>query len=112
MNGEAGESSSASESRTNGTPGVPVTNNNAATGENGGGARPRTRSNDVEAVPIPANTSAPSRTPNGTPQQTPSRTSNGTAAPVPKTETTAPTPAPAATPAAAPVGPEDPLPPG
>lgn len=108
VNGETGESSSTAEIRTNGAAVAPVTN--STTGENGGGARPRTRSNDVEAAPIPAVTGVPSRTPNGTPQQTPSRTPNGTAAPppAPRTETTPATTAPPA----APAGPEEPLPPG
>lgn len=111
MNGEAGESSSTTEIRTNGTAVAPVTN--STTGENGGGARPRTRSNDVEAAPIPAVAAAPSRTPNGTPQQTPSRIPNGTAAvaaatQASRTETAPATPAPSAGPA----GPEEPLPPG
>lgn len=112
VNGEAGESSSTAEIRTNGVAVAPTTSNNSAINENGGGARPRTRSNDVETAPIPATTSAPSRTPNGTPQQTPLRTPNGTAAPAPRTETTPAPPASAAAPVAAPPGPEEPLPPG
>lgn len=117
VNGEVGESSSGAESRANGTTGVvPISNSVTAVSENGGGARPRTRSNDVETAPIPVTASSSSRTPNGTPQQTPSRTPNGTAAPpVPKPEATTSTTAPAtpaAAPPATPAGPEDPLPPG
>jgi len=116
VNGEAaaaaaaGESSSADhDSRV--ANGTAASNNNPSGGDVAGGARPRTRSNDVEAV-IPA----ASRTPNGTPQSS-SRTPNGT----PATGATAaaaaaPLPVPAGDPAAASAQvaplPEEPLPPG
>lgn len=106
----AGESSSADpESRV--VNGTAASNNNPAGsgGDGAGGARPRTRSNDVEAV-IPA----ASRTPNGTPQSS-SRTPNGTPATgAAVAAAAAPLPVPAGDPAAAaqvPL-PEEPLPPG
>lgn len=104
-NEEAGGSSTDTESRSNGISTAAV-NNNSASSDNGG-ARPRTRSNDIEAVAIPAASAAaqtPSRVPTDSAPATPSRVANGVAPPTPLPPTETP-------PSAAAV-PEEPLPPG
>jgi len=104
-NEETGGPSSEAENRSNGVSTAAV-NNNSASSDNGG-ARPRTRSNDVEAATIPAASAVvqtPSRTPNDTAPATPSRVANSVAPP-------APLPANETTPSTATV-PEEPLPPG
>lgn len=124
-NGELGEGSGEAEARRlNGSPATGNNNAVAGTSSDVGGARPRTRSNDVDSASAsPAATSAPSRAgPSGASQPS-SRTPNGTAstaaattasvnesAAVPPT-TSLPSSA-SATTSAGPPAVEEPLPPG
>lgn len=97
-------SSTDAENRPNGTSSTVVSNGSGPSDI--GGARPRTRSNDVEAIAIPTATVplTPSRTPNGVSiphVTTPSRVPNGTAPSLPVNEASSSTPVI-----------EEPLPPG